>query len=589
MAEQWTTDETNASPSLLPSSGTPGDWGEVYVSQDASAQFSVSDYRLLLQDNATADPADAHTDAATAASYITRPTTSFVDHLHPTSKGGGFELFTDSTSTSAESPARGETGEGTADPSSYCHLSRSVGPTEFSFITQSSTDTATYPGGSAQYVQQPGVSPSLEAATYRYIQRPMATPPAAQDAASQAKMWAKIEKLRDVFFKGLEEYRNCSEPIDALIPGLNDSTSADGALKLSALVIQAMDQYCYQSGMDPRLERQKFHELYQNLKRDNNKELRFKIFKGEIPIEQLVAMDAKDLAPEALKRKRETESEKYFQQQVILKEDTTSAVIRKTHKGLETVGDDEGLSINKQDLSKSNGTSSSAGGEQSDANASAGPASGNPNEGDQAPHFLATGPVPWQDEMANLLETQTQSAAPSPVKSNAEVDDSVEPPGKRARLGPELYVNAPETDKASPGIYPDKSPSTCSPAAFTQLVFRPWESLAWNHKELFQKLRLTEAPCDPADGSLRQEVTRLEERLKWLKMQSEKRFEKYLKDKDLSGVKGKDVNKALRQIRHLTESLSSHSQKVSESMSIPLTVPELVLPAGVMMPPPMHI
>eukprot|EP01057_Protomagalhaensia_wolfi_P004355 Protomagalhaensia_wolfi_Nauph_80__4354@NODE_444_length_2514_cov_7_482828_g334_i0_p2_GENE_NODE_444_length_2514_cov_7_482828_g334_i0NODE_444_length_2514_cov_7_482828_g334_i0_p2_ORF_typecomplete_len170_score24_48TMCO5/PF14992_6/0_0035CHD5/PF04420_14/0_039YlqD/PF11068_8/0_086DUF5595/PF18077_1/9_1e03DUF5595/PF18077_1/1_7e03DUF5595/PF18077_1/0_21_NODE_444_length_2514_cov_7_482828_g334_i04951004 len=169
--------------------------------------------------------------------------------------------------------------------------------------------------------------------------------------------------------------------------------------------------------------------------------------------------------------------------------------------------------------------------------------------------------------MTNLMETI------GPV--GTEPDAPLEPPNKRPRTDAEPL--------------PEKSPSAGSPAAFSQLVFRPWESLAWNHKELFQKLKLTESPCDPADGSLSQEVMRLEERLNWLRMQNQKRYEKYMRGEDASHVNEREFNKALNQVEHLTESLQSHSQKISESMNIPLSAPDLVLPAGVMMAPAMHI
>eukprot|EP01054_Gregarina_sp_Poly1_P005726 Gregarina_sp_Poly_1__5725@NODE_300_length_9800_cov_150_504469_g259_i0_p2_GENE_NODE_300_length_9800_cov_150_504469_g259_i0NODE_300_length_9800_cov_150_504469_g259_i0_p2_ORF_typecomplete_len570_score103_38TFIIS_M/PF07500_14/2e14DUF5411/PF17424_2/0_31_NODE_300_length_9800_cov_150_504469_g259_i080289737 len=568
--EESVKDWANADTGLLPGNGG-SEWEDqsTYAFRGGDAlnldpKFSITDYRLLMGNSLFEDRI---AEANSPAFSTQKPS------------GTGYELF---ASAHGDTHSGGDTSTVTSNAynASGSNSPQSTATREFSFVPTGLEFQSLYgyrlsnmSGAPAPHNTGSELPPS----------------PALQDSTSQhAKMWAKVEKLKEVFFKGLEEYKACAEPLDALIPGLGDTDSSEAAIKLSAAVIQAMDLYCYQSGMDAKLERQKFHELFQNLKRDNNKELRFKIFKGEITIAQLVAMDAKELAPEALKRKRETESEKYFQQQVILKQDPKASVIRKTHKGLETVGGDEETLIAKSSENKKS-TASTPPSELEEMKVS---------EEDSAasqPHFLTTNAVPWQDEMINLLEAQNE-ATPNEL---SEAEASAEPPGKKLRVGdyhhPMPTMSPPETlaaEASSPSVFIEKSPSTKSPAAFTQLVFRPWESLAWNHQELFHKLRMTESPSDPADGSLHQEVTRLEERLTWLRLQSERRIDRYWREDPAPQTKPRELNKALIQIHHLSTSLHSHAQKISDTMGVPLDIPNLVLPAGVMMTPaptPFHL
>lgn len=103
---------------------------------------------------------------------------------------------------------------------------------------------------------------------------------------------------------------------------------------LACALLMEIELFC---GLNEDQIRPKFFDLYQNLKRENNKSLRQRILTGELPLNELARMDAKDLAPDTLKRKRQEEADKYMREQVILRHDPNSQIIIKTHKGIETL------------------------------------------------------------------------------------------------------------------------------------------------------------------------------------------------------------------------------------------------------------
>lgn len=62
-----------------------------------------------------------------------------------------------------------------------------------------------------------------------------------------------------------------------------------------------------------------------------NFELRFSILNKDLPPSELVKMSSEDLAPSSLKNRRIELKDKYFKEQVLMKEDMK--IIAKTHKG----------------------------------------------------------------------------------------------------------------------------------------------------------------------------------------------------------------------------------------------------------------
>jgi len=77
--------------------------------------------------------------------------------------------------------------------------------------------------------------------------------------------------------------------------------------------------------------KKKFRTLYSNLSDHRNYELRFAILNNDILPEELVKMQSEELAPSSLKSRRTERQNKYFKEQVLMKEETK--IIAKTHKG----------------------------------------------------------------------------------------------------------------------------------------------------------------------------------------------------------------------------------------------------------------
>ena len=71
--------------------------------------------------------------------------------------------------------------------------------------------------------------------------------------------------------------------------------------------------------------------LFPNLSDYRNYELRLGILNNEISTAELIKMTSEELAPSSLKKRRIERQEKYFKEQVLMKED--AIIIAKTHKG----------------------------------------------------------------------------------------------------------------------------------------------------------------------------------------------------------------------------------------------------------------
>jgi len=68
-----------------------------------------------------------------------------------------------------------------------------------------------------------------------------------------------------------------------------------------------------------------------NLNDYRNSEIRFSILNNDVSPQELVKMSSEELAPSSLKNRRIERQNKYFKEQVLMKEDTK--IIAKTHKG----------------------------------------------------------------------------------------------------------------------------------------------------------------------------------------------------------------------------------------------------------------
>ncbi|EZG44293.1 transcription factor S-II, central domain protein [Gregarina niphandrodes] len=155
-------------------------------------------------------------------------------------------------------------------------------------------------------------------------------------------------KFREIFRRGLCEYAvekgrlpagtdvegTSVEVVQAALEGEEylGKGAVDAPLYISCVVVDALEQ----ANEDRLWIRQKGYEIYQNLKRDHSVRHRVRIISGDLSVAALVSMDAKELAPESVKRRRREEEQKYLKEQVILT-DASPGTLKKTHRGLEAM------------------------------------------------------------------------------------------------------------------------------------------------------------------------------------------------------------------------------------------------------------
>lgn len=308
---------------------------------------------------------------------------------------------------------------------------------------------------------------------------------------TDAKTGLKVAKFREVFTRAILEYAQDQEKLTMSasvehnsehaqrIPILMQGTEYIGSemqdppYQLAKQLLLQVDRFCSDKGIiDANLQRQKFYELFQNLRRSNNRQLRIRIITGDLPIKDLVEMDAKELAPESLKKKREEEAEKYFKQQVILQEDPKASIIIKTHKGIETIA---APTLETKRLK--------AGGSKDPSPA---PSPRGVHEDLMSSKIELVPSVPWaaeipsSDEISPMLQA---SGAPTP---------------------PEGATN---------------EGTLVSTPAFSAVEAKPWTELFEKADSLLQKARITELPPNPSEFSFTNTAERLMARLGWLQDQ----------------------------------------------------------------------
>lgn len=62
---------------------------------------------------------------------------------------------------------------------------------------------------------------------------------------------------------------------------------------LCDIFFEHFEEYATQEQLSAKMAHQRMHEMFQNLKRENNTDLRRRIVCGELPIKELVRLDAK--------------------------------------------------------------------------------------------------------------------------------------------------------------------------------------------------------------------------------------------------------------------------------------------------------
>ncbi|EDO05288.2 Transcription factor S-II (TFIIS) central domain family protein [Babesia bovis T2Bo] len=114
------------------------------------------------------------------------------------------------------------------------------------------------------------------------------------------------KKLEECLIRGLEEIQNDSPDVDM--------SECDVKILTNNICDVCHDYY----GYDRRRFKQRMFEIYVNLKRENNQDLRRKILTKAMSVLDLVEADTIQLAPEELKHKRQIEVERHYIRNVIL-------------------------------------------------------------------------------------------------------------------------------------------------------------------------------------------------------------------------------------------------------------------------------
>lgn len=81
-----------------------------------------------------------------------------------------------------------------------------------------------------------------------------------------------------------------------------------------------------------------------------NPELRFSILNGDIQAPELVKLNTEQLAPSRIKNMRTERQNKYFKEQVLMKEDTR--MVAKTHKGESILNVENTIDFDNENINK---------------------------------------------------------------------------------------------------------------------------------------------------------------------------------------------------------------------------------------------
>lgn len=153
----------------------------------------------------------------------------------------------------------------------------------------------------------------------------------------------KVETLNTANIEDLKAIKICNNHAIAIETAIYFKFGESIQVKIKFL----NSEYLYQN----KNYKNKFKTLLLNLMDSRNHELRFSILNGDLPAAELVKLSSEDLAPKKIKNMRVERQNKYFNEQVLMKDEMK--IIAKTHKG-ESLLNVENLSDSDSDLGNYN-------------------------------------------------------------------------------------------------------------------------------------------------------------------------------------------------------------------------------------------
>ncbi|GIX64061.1 transcription factor S-II central domain-containing protein, putative [Babesia caballi] len=151
---------------------------------------------------------------------------------------------------------------------------------------------------------------------------------AKQKGAKRAKTGAKKKDVKEFVDPEKLYIRDTygSKLKVCLLRGLEEVKKAEPELDMSEEDVQNLTNSicdsCYDYYMsDRRAFKQKLFDIYVNLKRDNNHDLRRRVITQSMSVEELIHADTRQLAPADLQQRRKMEVERHYQRNVILPAD----------------------------------------------------------------------------------------------------------------------------------------------------------------------------------------------------------------------------------------------------------------------------
>ena len=201
-------------------------------------------------------------------------------------------------------------------------------------------------------------------------------------------------------------------------------------------------------GAPPRLRQQRLYELLANLKRENNRELRQKVLLGTMSLSSLLAADADALAPAEIRRERREERERHFRRAVLLTETIDpQQLLKKTHKGLETVRDDQLLLLQQQQQQQKNrrpavrhSSSSSSNSSSSSSTSSNGDSGSSPSGSGSGSSSSSSSEEETEGERAATNRSGRDSGAAAAAADGENGDAAAAPAAEQVDVKKELHA-----------------------------------------------------------------------------------------------------------------------------------------------------
>lgn len=119
---------------------------------------------------------------------------------------------------------------------------------------------------------------------------------------------------KQIFTTAVEKIHECLSKGVAEMQSKNVKLSVNVMYLAEKIIQSLMDVY----GVNSREFKQRLYEIYTNLKRDINSDLRRRVICGKLPIHKLITIETRFLAPPDLIAEREKERDKHFARNVLI-------------------------------------------------------------------------------------------------------------------------------------------------------------------------------------------------------------------------------------------------------------------------------